>query len=65
MASKRCWRDNWIGKFEARYADFGRYNNTFFAGTDEDVVTSVRLQTFTAVAGVAYKFGPTAVVAKY
>ena len=58
--------DNWIGKVEARYADFGRYNNTFFAGTGVDeVVTSVRVQTFTALAGVSYKFGPTAVVAKY
>jgi opacity protein-like surface antigen len=57
---------NWIGKFEARYADFGRYNNTFFAGTGGDeVATSVRVQTFTALAGVAYKFGPSAVVAKY
>jgi opacity protein-like surface antigen len=56
---------NWIGKFEARYADFGRYNNTFFAGTGDDVVTSVRVQTFTALAGVSYKFGPGTVVAKY
>jgi outer membrane immunogenic protein len=56
---------NWIGKAEVRYADFGRYNNTFFAGTGDDVVTSVRVQTLTALAGVSYKFGPTAVVAKY
>jgi len=56
---------NWLGKVEARYADFGRVNNTFFAGTVDEVVTSVHVQTFTALAGVSYKFGPTAVVAKY
>jgi opacity protein-like surface antigen len=56
---------NWIGKAEARYADFGRYNNTFFAGTGDDVVTSVRVQTFTALAGVSYKFGLGPVVANY
>jgi opacity protein-like surface antigen len=56
---------NWIGKVEARYADFGRYNTTFFARTGDDFTTSTRVQTFTALAGVAYKFGPTAVVAKY
>jgi opacity protein-like surface antigen len=56
---------NWIGKVEARYADFGRYNTTFFAGTLDEVATSIHVQTFTALAGVAYKFGPTVVVAKY
>jgi outer membrane immunogenic protein len=57
--------DNWLAKVEARYADFGRYNNTFFSGTGDEIVTNVRVQTFTALAGVSYKFGPTAVVAKY
>jgi outer membrane immunogenic protein len=57
--------NNWLGKVEVRYADFGRYNNTFFAGTGDDVVTSVHVQTYTALAGVSYKFGPTTVVAKY
>jgi hypothetical protein len=52
-------------KAEVRYADFGRYNNTLFAGTGDDVVTSVHVQTVTALAGVSYKFGPTAVVAEY
>jgi outer membrane immunogenic protein len=56
---------NWLGKAEVRYADFGRYNNTFFAGTGVDVVTSVHVSTVTALAGVSYKFGPTEVVAKY
>ncbi len=56
---------NWISKVEARYADFGRFNNTFFAGTGDDFRTSVRVQTFTALAGVSYKFGQNAVVAKY
>jgi opacity protein-like surface antigen len=57
---------NLIGKAEVRYADFGHFNNTFFAGTGDDVVTSVHVQTVTALAGVAYKFGPPGiVVAKY
>jgi opacity protein-like surface antigen len=56
---------NWLAKAEVRYADFGTYNTTFFAGTGDDVVTSIHLKTYTALAGVAYKFGPTTVVAKY
>jgi outer membrane immunogenic protein len=57
---------NWLAKFEARYADFGNYKNTFFAGTGDDVATSVRVQTVTAMAGVSYKFAPPgAVLAKY
>jgi outer membrane immunogenic protein len=56
---------NWIGKVEARYADFGNYRNVFFAGTGDDVATSVRVQTVTALAGVTYKFGPGPVIAKY
>jgi len=56
---------NWLGKFEARYADFGNYRNTFFAGTRDEVTTSVRVQTFTALAGVSYKFGSGFMVAKY
>ena len=56
---------NWLGKVEGRYADFGHYNSALFAGTGDEVVTRVRIQTFTALAGVSYKFGPTAVVAKY
>jgi len=56
---------NWIGKVEARYADFGNFKPTFFAGTGDDVTTSIHVQTITALAGVSYKFGPTAVVAKY
>jgi opacity protein-like surface antigen len=56
---------NWLGKVEVRYADFGRYNTNFFTGTGDDVVSTLHLHTYTALAGVAYKFGPTAVVAKY
>lgn len=54
---------NWIGKVEARYADFGHVKNTFFANGADDVVTDVHVQTFTALAGISYKFGPTAAVA--
>jgi opacity protein-like surface antigen len=57
---------NWIGKAEVRYADLGSVSNTFFAGTGDDVATTIRLQTVTALAGVSYKFGaPGIVVAKY
>jgi opacity protein-like surface antigen len=56
---------NWIGKFEARYADFGSFKNTFFAGTGDDFVASVRVQTLTTLVGVSYKFGPSLIVAKY
>jgi opacity protein-like surface antigen len=56
---------NWLGRVEGRYADFGHYNNTFFAGTGDDVVTSIHVQTYTALAGITYKFGPDAIVAKY
>jgi outer membrane immunogenic protein len=54
---------NWIGKFEARYADFGNYKNTFFAGTSDFVTASVRVQTVTALAGISYKFDPSGSVA--
>jgi opacity protein-like surface antigen len=56
---------NWIGKAEFRYADFGRFDTNFFTGTGDDVVSSVHVRTYTALAGVAYKFGPDFVVAKY
>jgi opacity protein-like surface antigen len=56
---------NWLGKVEVRYADFGRFNNRFFVGTVDEVVTNVHVQTYTALAGIAYKFGPSVVVAKY
>jgi opacity protein-like surface antigen len=47
---------NWLGKLEFRYADFGNYNNVFFAGTGDDVATSVHLHTYTFLAGIGYKF---------
>jgi opacity protein-like surface antigen len=56
---------NWLGKIEVRYADLGHLNNTFFAGTGDDVITSLHVQTYTALAGVAYKFSQGVVVAKY
>jgi opacity protein-like surface antigen len=56
---------NWLGKVEVRYADYGRFARTFFAGTGDDVVSSFHLNTYTALAGVSYKFGPSVVVAKY
>jgi opacity protein-like surface antigen len=54
---------NWLGRFEARYADFGNYRNTFFQGTGFDVATNVHVQTLTALAGVSYKFDPLGLLA--
>ena len=47
---------NWLGKLEFRYADLGHYNHAFFAGTLDEVDTDVRLQTYTFLAGIGYKF---------
>jgi opacity protein-like surface antigen len=56
---------NWLARGEVRYADYGNFKQTFFAGTGDDVVTNFHLSTYTALAGVSYKFGPNAVVARY
>ena len=56
---------NWLARAEVRYADYGNFKQTFFAGTGDDVVTNIHLSTYTAMAGVSYKFGPNVVVAKY
>jgi opacity protein-like surface antigen len=47
---------NWLGKIEFRYADLGHYNRALFAGTLDEVDTDVRLQTYTFLAGIGYKF---------
>ncbi len=47
---------NWLGKLEFRYADLGHYSHAFFAGTLDEVDTDVRLQTYTFLAGIGYKF---------
>jgi outer membrane immunogenic protein len=47
---------NWLARVEYRYADFGDINHTFFAGTVDQVVTSVSLKTHTILGGLAYKF---------
>ena len=50
---------NWIGQLEFRYADFGQFDHAFFAGTLDEVDTSVHLQTCTFLAGIGYKFNGT------
>ena len=53
---------NWLGKLEFRYADFGQFDHAFFAGTADEVDTSVHAQTYTFLAGIGYKFnGPVSV----
>jgi opacity protein-like surface antigen len=47
---------NWLGKAEFRYANFGRFNHAFFAGTIDEVDMNVHPQTYTFLAGVGYKF---------
>jgi hypothetical protein len=42
---------------ELRYAKFGRFTNTFFAGTGDDIVAKVKIEsTVTFLAGIGYKF---------
>jgi opacity protein-like surface antigen len=50
---------NWIGKLDFRYADFGRVSHSYFAGTTDEVDTSMHLQTYTVMAGLGYKFNGT------
>jgi opacity protein-like surface antigen len=47
---------NWLGKLEFRYSDFGRYSNTLFAGTGDDVTANIHVQTYKFLAGLGYKF---------
>jgi outer membrane immunogenic protein len=48
---------NWLGRMELRYAKFGDFTNTFFAGTGDDIVTKVKFEsTVTFLAGIGYKF---------
>ena len=46
----------WLLRGEYRYADFGRTDNTLFAGTLDAVVTSVAVRTHTVSGGVAFKW---------
>jgi outer membrane immunogenic protein len=62
---------SWIARAEYRYADFGSISNTdtrlaplLLSGT-ETVSYDVRVRTHTALLGLAYKFGDSAVVARY
>ena len=54
---------NWLVRGEYRYADYGRYNFTLFpnpgaCGVACDTISgNVKLQTHSAMIGVAYKFG--------
>jgi opacity protein-like surface antigen len=50
---------NWLGKLDFRYADLGHYDHAFFAGTLSEVGMNVRLQTYTFLAGIGYKFNGT------
>jgi len=49
-------KDNWLGRLEGRYANYGRFGHTFFAGTGDDVGADFHLSTWTFLAGLAYKF---------
>jgi outer membrane immunogenic protein len=48
---------NWLARVEYRFADYGKIDNTFFAGTASAYTLSEDLVTHTAKVGLAYKFG--------
>jgi outer membrane immunogenic protein len=56
---------NWLARVEYRFADYGKIDNTFFAGTADAFTVSEDLRTHTAKVGLAYKFGGGPVYAKY
>jgi opacity protein-like surface antigen len=47
---------NWLGKLEFRYADFGRFNHSFFGGTIDVANVDVHAQTYSVIGGIGYKF---------
>jgi outer membrane immunogenic protein len=56
---------NWLARVEYRFADYGKIDNTFFAGTASAISLREELQTHTAKVGLAYKFGGGPLYAKY
>jgi outer membrane immunogenic protein len=48
---------NWLARVDYRFADYGKIDNTFFAGTADAFTVSEDLRTHTAKVGLAYKFG--------
>jgi outer membrane immunogenic protein len=58
---------NWLIRGEYRYADYGTSNETILTNADpgDPVRFDFRARTHTALFGIAYKFGPSAVVARY
>ena len=46
----------WLARIEYRYADFGHDNLEFFAGSIDAVTVQMKLQTHTALIGIARKF---------
>lgn len=47
---------NWLLRGEYRYADFGRFRPTFFTGTDDVLLTDIRVVTHTLMIGLALKY---------
>ena len=47
---------NWLARAEYRYADYGTWRQTSFAGTVASSVFDTTMTTQTALAGLAYKF---------
>lgn len=46
---------NWLLRGEYRYADFGRFRSTFFAGTADVLLTDIHVVTHTFMIGLAFK----------
>jgi outer membrane immunogenic protein len=58
---------NWLVRGEYRYADYGTFDGTILTNADpgDPVAFDLRIRTHTALFGIAYKFGPSAIVARH
>jgi outer membrane immunogenic protein len=54
----------WLARADYKYASFGSVDHAFFVGADQ-LTTTTKISTHTATFGLAYQFGPAAVIAKY
>jgi outer membrane immunogenic protein len=56
---RKLW-GNWLARIDYRYADFGTFNQLFFApagvGFDDRFTAHVKVQTHTVTVGLAYQF---------
>jgi outer membrane immunogenic protein len=48
--------NHWLARAEYRYSDFGKWNNTYFSGTPDQINTTIKFTTQIATVGLAYKW---------